>query len=302
MKNTIFNPSRFALTARKYIIENGHTLLVRAATLFGLVLFASVFWGIINANDRHAELMQYEISQKQNTVDEYQQKRFERLQEQDKTHPNNPLSGEVGFALAVMFAFAFYLGSAMIEHTDTKAGRITLYSQPTTYFEKYLIRWLVVVPGCVVACSISFVLSDLIRTGVVSLIYPDMIGNYHFNYNNLLYNYRNNCENVWILTGLFFALQSIAMLGSVICRRNALIKTFSTTSFIVLIMFWLLYTGVQTQRMENAIDTTTYMFYSSSPMNLSPTVFTYLLFILGAVNWYISYLRLKENDVIQRLF
>lgn len=55
-------------------------------------------------------------------------------------------------------------------------------------------------------------------------------------------------------------------------------------------------------KMENAIDATTYMFYSSSPMNLSPTVFTYLLFILGAVNWYISYLRLKENDVIQRLF
>ncbi len=302
MKNTIFNPSRFALTARKYVIENGHTLLVSAATLFGVVLFASVFWGIIDANDRHAELTQYEISQKQNTVDEYQQERFERLQEQDKTHPNQPLSGEVGFALAAMFAFAFYLGSAMIEHTDTKAGRITLYSQPSTYFEKYLTRWLVVVPGCVVACSISFVLSDLIRTGVVSVIYPGMIGNYHFNYGNLLYNYRNNCENVWLFTGLYFALQSIAMLGSVICRRNAFIKTFSTTSFIVLVMFWLLYTGIQAQRMENAIDTTSYMYYFSFPMNLPSSIFTYLLFILALINWYISYLRLKENDVIQRLF
>lgn len=302
MKNTIFNPSRFALTARKYITENGHTLLVSAATLFGVVLFASVFWGIINANDRHEELMRYEISQKQNTVEGYQQQSIERLQEQDKAHPNQPLSGEVGFALAAMFAFAFYLGSAMIEHTDTKAGRITLYSQPSTYFEKYLTRWLVVVPGCVVACIISFVLSDLIRTGVVSVIYPGMIGNYHFNYGNLLYNYRNNFENVWVLTGLYFALQSIAILGSVICRKNAFIKTFSTTAFIVLIMFWLLYTGVQAQRTENAIDTTSYMYYYSSPMNLSPAIFTYLLFILAVINWYISYLRLKENDVIQRLF
>ncbi len=301
MKNTIFNPSRFALTARKYITENGHTLLISATTLFGIVLFASVFWGIVNASDHHADVMQYEISKKQNTVEEYQQQNIKRFQEQDRDHPNKPLLGEVGFALAVMFAFAFYLGSAMIEHTDTKAGRITLYSQPSTYFEKYLIRWLVVVPGCMVACLISFVLADLIRTGVVSMIYPDMIGNYHFNYGNILCNYRNNSEDVWILAGSYLALQSIAMLGSVICRKNTFIKTFSIASMIVLIMFWLLYTGAQAQRTENAIDTTSYLYYSS-PVNLSPSIFIYLLFLLAVVNWSISYLRLKENDVIQRWF
>ena len=302
MKNSIFNPSRFALTARKYITENGHTLLIRATTLFGLVLFACVFFGIIDANDRHSVLMQYEISKKQNNIEGYQQQLFERYQKQEKTHPNDPLSGEVGFALVAMFAFAIYIGSAMIEHTETKAGRINLYSQPSTYFEKYLIRWLIVVPGCIVACIISFILSDLIRTGVVSMIYPDLLGNYHFNYSNLVRNFYNRSEIIWIFTGFYLALQSIFMLGSVICRRNAFIKTFATTSIMVLIMFGLLYMGVQMQKMENVIDDTLYMYYNSSPMNISPNVFTYILFILTASNWYIVYLRLKENDVVQRLF
>jgi hypothetical protein len=186
----------------------------------------------------------------------------------------------------------------MMEHTDTKAGRISLYSQPSSNFEKYFIRWLTAVPLYLIIYALFFVIADIIGTWIAMLIYPDIPGIHNIFYDTLLKEFFSKDQTPLLFISLYFGLQSAFMLGSAVFQKNALVKTFVSVAIIAIISFYILYT---TDGAKYAIQINNYIGYYRSIYMISCNIATCVIIFLTLFNWLVTYLRFKENDVVCKL-
>jgi hypothetical protein len=303
MNKNIFNSARFNSVVRKYWFENRKTLTLRLATLFGVMLLTFAIWGIGDGYSRHITVQEAKTASMNNTEDaERLMLTVSMYQQSEKTHPNFPLMAEAVIAVWVIFFIGSYVGSTLSEHADSKEERITFYLHPASQFEKYLVRWIVVVPIFAVAAMVSFVLCDLIRTGIVSMCFPDTPGTYMFNYASAWRQFWNVGYKVWLLIGLYFCTQSLFMVGSVFFRKNVFIKTCVSLLVLACVLFFIeSTTGNITELGQTTSTDETFRIENYNAMDLLFPVSTVLVWLFTAFNWVLAYLRMKENDVINRL-
>jgi hypothetical protein len=291
MKNTLFKSSRFVLVARKYYNEEGHTMLLRLATLFGIMIFVFCFNGIVETNNRNFYTNNTE------NVDKTQFKENMKTFQERSNRSNN---SELAIGIIILFAFGIYIGSTMMEHTDTKAGRISLYTQPATYFEKYFVRWLAILPIFLIIYALFFVCADMIRTGLCVMIFPNAPDTHHVYY-DLLWNEVLQEGSIYVfLAAAFLASQSAFMLGSAVYRKNAFVKTFVSVAIIILVAAFVSYLTDKFYHVITPLDQVIYFGHHDSD-KLAANIAALLLYTLTAFNWLITYIRFKENDVLHRL-
>lgn len=299
MKNTLFKPSRFALTAKKYYSENGRTMLLRLVTMFGIMVTVLCIQGLIETSEHYyltktgTDKVDAENSQfRQNIIDSLQKEITKRSNETNNT--------EIGFSFFMLFAFGIYISSTMVEHTDSKAGRIALYTQPASYLEKYLIRWLTVFPAFFIAFMLSFFFADIIRTAVCLGVYPGAPGTHTIFWDTLGLNILHGENILCLLICLYPALTSMFMLGSTVYSKNAFVKTFVSVAVLAILV---IYTGYLTVKFHEANEISRQIeyvsFYKSEHFIIS--IISCLLCLLALINWLVTYFRFKENDVTHRL-
>ena len=69
---------------------------------------------------------------------------------------NEKYADEIGIGIVIFFFLAAYFASGFGEYTQKKPERMAFLSQPATDFEKYLLRWLVYIPGFIVGYFLIF--------------------------------------------------------------------------------------------------------------------------------------------------
>lgn len=296
MKNTLFKSSRFALVAKKYYSENGRTMLLRLVTMFGVMVTVFCIQGLIETGERNWTTDNSDTAECRQEC----QGRIHIYQQEIEQRSNETNGTEIGFATFMIFAFGIYISSTMVEHTDNKAGRIALYTQPASYFEKYLIRWLTVFPAFIIAFLLSFFFADIIRTAVCHGVYPSAPGTHTIFWDTLGHEILHGKNIIYLLICLYPALTSMFMLGSTVYSKNAFVKTFVSVAVLAILVIYTGYLATKFYKADEMYSQVVYVsFYSSEDFIIS--IISWLLCLLALINWLVTYFRFKENDVIHRL-
>ncbi|MCM1449525.1 MAG: hypothetical protein NC082_04230 [Clostridiales bacterium] len=205
----------------------------------------------------------------------------------------------VSRSLVNMFIFMFYvLGlvytSMAFSDTSTKPGRIDVLMLPARNIEKYISRWIVYVPVFLIAFLLAMFVADAIRVAVMKIYYHEYMEYISFmNWGDLADN------DVSHFVAIFVAIQSFFWLGSIMWAKNSFIKTFAAVTVLLTmfsVMFPSLYfliipdSGICGVPLFEKIDIDEWV------------IFWAVCLIVSIANYILAYMRLKETEVIQRLW
>lgn len=198
---------------------------------------------------------------------------------------------EAGWLIATFIIFGIIAGSSLFTTLKTPASRLSTLMVPASQPEKFIERWLLVVPGYIIAFAFAAFIADSIRVGfcewflhrdTVFITLTDIFGATPITREEYGYG---------IL--LFLFLQSFFVLGSVVWQKLATVKTFWVLAAIVAI-----YVATGPWIAKN--------FYHPGYSYEAPAILdndNAMYAILGAItlfNYALAYLRFKESEIINR--
>ena len=283
--NNVFNIKRFGLLINKDLQENGKRYLLSSLTLFGImaIILTLTSWTEYSDNPLY-------------DIDYYNRKQLTNFT----------------FLFA---AFGLFFASTAMNLIDSKTKRIAYLSLPSSNFEKYFSRWLIVTIGYIVVFFIALWLADLLRVLICSIKFPKAEFRM-LDYSKLVYTendgqgyglYVFNHSTIFgLVLSIYFLFQSIFLLGTLFWQKNSFIKTFSFSAIIIvlfiLICRWVIlafYTDFNS--FGNVIESLVsqrYQHYSEEKM---PVIVTFIFSCFTLINWVIAYFRFKESEIIKRL-
>ena len=175
--NQYFSPARFGRLLRKHLAEHAAAYALSSIVLLGGLLAVMSFLSYMSGGDG--------LSQ----------------------------SGQVAlFTLGLLGAGSFFASTALAEYSQGSRAALAL-TMPASHLEKYLVAWLVSVPGVLVVFTAAFYLADWLVLAASG--HPDRVV-------NLLLGSKE-----WLLTTLvfFLLLHAVALWGSIFFRRQPLVRT-----------------------------------------------------------------------------
>lgn len=270
-----FSFSRFGKVMRKYVAENGRLMLLGTAMVFGVMiigdgliayLFSSVYYDDFT---NHREIAGIII---------------------DPAWRNS-----YDFMTFMLFILGSVFASMTGSGLSSKEKRLSFTMLPASALEKYLVRWLIYIPGFVVVFIAAFYVGELVRVAVTSGLVDDTrevsVINIEYMFKNL-YSGEINTNNILIYM-IFFGVQALFSLGGFLWPKASLVKTFVAGAIMVL-CFVLSVVGVTSLLLKPEYSlyfleksTTEAIFYVSSVV---VALFCYIL----------SYFRTKEMEIINR--
>ena len=271
LSDTFFSWSRFANYFKKVLVEDRKRLLQRIITVFGLLM---IFSAIIS----HSSYEHYLESVKLGFTSEI----------------DPALDGLMPLFVLGLFIGCVLSASFIMEPMNSKTGRIYSLMFPATSFEKYIARWLIYTIGFVVLYYFLFLLVDVIRVGVFSMIYPEI---------DLIAITRPYAEIAALndempldfIVSLYFFWQSIFVLGSSLWPKHSFLKTF--TAFTILgTAFSALFAGLMTE-----LDRPGYVY--RLPLLTEDEcffIFACCVMLVTFFFWWLAYKRFKEMEVVNR--
>lgn len=279
--NNTFDINRFVLLLRKDIQENWKKYLIRILTIYGALTLVTTW----NSFLTYSELEQG----------------FDRLK-----YLNRDL---IVFTAFVFFIFGCISASMAMEPINSKTKRLVYLMNPSSAFEKYFSRWLIMTIGYMVVFFILFWLSDATRVLICSIRFPDIdVQSVHFD--RLIGNDDHRYEYVFervsqfkFFVGLFVFAQSLFILGSTFWPKNSLVKTFSA-GIIIFITFLLVCWCAISLVFENGMDSFGNALQQETFGVQDSTIVGYLTilcFIFAMINWILAFFRFRESEVIKRL-
>lgn len=272
MKDTFFSFPRFANYFKKVLVEDRKRLLQRIITVFGLmVVFSAIFSD--SCYQHYMEVL--EIGIVRNEIDPA----IDRLM---------PL-----------FVFGLFIGCALsasfiMEPMGSKTGRIYALMLPATSFEKYFVRWFIYTIGYLVVYYLLFLLVDVMRVCVFSVIYPEIDIITFINPYAEIVALRDEVPLGFVVS-LYLLLQSIFVLGSSLWPKYAFLKTF--TAYTILGMaFSAFFAGIMN------------LFDRPGNSYIMPELSDDTLFLIATCGvmmvtlffWWLAYKRFKEMEVVNR--
>ncbi len=252
----------FFLTLRKELIENRKALMIGIGSCWGLCMLMGAFIGLCKMGGGARELFSF---------------------------------------LFMFYVIAGIVGSITFSNMKTKAGRTSSILLPATASDKFLTRWLAVVPGLLIIFIIGFYIGDASRiaaawidgakTGSHYLRFADVwtILSRSFGYKTI------SLMVTGTIVSFYFFMQAIYIFGAILWPKLSYIKTLLALWVLEMIlapatMFIMKFSGI-------SLTTLSYSQIESLMIILS-TVF--ILLTLGL--YYLTYLRFRSSQVIYKLF
>ena len=272
MKDTFFSFPRFANYFKKVLVEDRKRLLQRIITVFGLLV---VFGAIISDSCYQHYMEALKIGIVRNEIDP-------------------AIDG-----LMPLFVFGLFIGCALsasfiMEPMSSKTSRIYALMLPATSFEKYFVRWFIYTIGYLVVYYFLFLLVDVMRVCVFSVVYPEIDIITFLNPYAEIVALRDDAPLGFIVS-LYLLLQSIFVLGSSLWPKYAFLKTF--TAYTILGMaFSAFFAGIMNlfNRPGNS-----YIMPELSDDTLF-LIATCGILLVALLFWWLAYKRFKEMEVVNR--
>ena len=272
MKDTFFSFPRFANYFKKVLVEDRKRLLQRIITVFGLLV---VFSAIISDSCYKHYMEALKIGIVRNEIDP-------------------AIDG-----LMPLFVFGLFIGCALsasfiMEPMSSKTGRIYALMLPATSFEKYFVRWFIYTIGYLVVYYLLFLLVDVMRVCVFSVVYPEIDIITFINPYAEIVALRDEVPLGFVVS-LYLLLQSIFVLGSSLWPKYAFLKTF--TAYTILGMaFSAFFAGLMN------------LFDRPGNSYIMPVLSEDTLFLIATCGvmmvtlffWWLAYKRFKEMEVVNR--
>lgn len=272
MKDTFFSFPRFANYFKKVLVEDRKRLLQRIITVFGLLV---VFGAIISDSCYQHYMQALKIGIVRSEIDP-------------------AIDG-----LMPLFVFGLFIGCALsasfiMEPMSSKTSRIYALMLPATSFEKYFVRWFIYTIGYLVVYYLLFLLVDVMRVCVFSVVYPEIDIITFLNPYAEIVALRDDAPLGFIVS-LYLLLQSIFVLGSSLWPKYAFLKTF--TAYTILGMaFSAFFAGIM-----NLFDRpgNSYIMLELSDDTLF-LIATCGVMMVTLFFWWLAYKRFKEMEVVNR--
>ena len=272
MKDTFFSFPRFANYFKKVLVEDRKRLLQRIITVFGLLV---VFSAIISDSCYQHYMEALKMGIVRNEIDP-------------------AIDG-----LMPLFVFGLFIGCALsasfiMEPMSSKTSRIYALMLPATSFEKYFVRWFIYTIGYLVVYYLLFLLVDVMRVCVFSVIYPEIDIITFINPYAEIVALRDDAPLGFIVS-LYLLLQSIFVLGSSLWPKYAFLKTF--TAYTILGMaFSAFFAGFMN------------LFNRPGNSYIMPVLSEDACFLIATCGillvtlffWWLAYKRFKEMEVVNR--
>lgn len=272
MKDTFFSFPRFANYFKKVLVEDRKRLLQRIITVFGLLV---VFGAIISDSCYQHYMEALKIGIVRSEIDP-------------------AIDG-----LMPLFVFGLFIGCALsasfiMEPMSSKTSRIYALMLPATSFEKYFVRWFIYTIGYLVVYYFLFLLVDVMRVCVFSVVYPEIDIITFLNPYAEIVALRDEVPLGFVVS-LYLLLQSIFVLGSSLWPKYAFLKTF--TAYTILGMaFSAFFAGIMNlfNRPGNS-----YIMLELSDDTLF-LIATCGVMMVTLFFWWLAYKRFKEMEVVNR--
>ena len=272
MKDTFFSFPRFANYFKKVLVEDRKRLLQRIITVFGLLV---VFGAIISDSCYQHYMEALKIGIVRSEIDP-------------------AIDG-----LMPLFVFGLFIGCALsasfiMEPMSSKTSRIYALMLPATSFEKYFVRWFIYTIGYLVVYYLLFLLVDVMRVCVFSVVYPEIDIITFLNPYAEIVALRDDAPLGFIVS-LYLLLQSIFVLGSSLWPKYAFLKTF--TAYTILGMaFSASFAGLMN------------LFDRPGNSYIMPVLSEDACFLIATCGillvtlffWWLAYKRFKEMEVVNR--
>ena len=272
IKDTFFSFPRFANYFKKVLVEDRKRLLQRIITVFGLLV---VFSAIISDSCYQHYMEALKIGIVRSEIDP-------------------AIDG-----LMPLFVFGLFIGCALsasfiMEPMSSKTSRIYALMLPATSFEKYFVRWFIYTIGYLVVYYFLFLLVDVMRVCVFSVIYPEIDIITFINPYAEIVALRDEVPLGFVVS-LYLLLQSIFVLGSSLWPKYAFLKTF--TAYTILGMaFSAFFAGLMN------------LFNRPGNSYIMPVLSEDTLFLIATCGvmmvtlffWWLAYKRFKEMEVVNR--
>ena len=272
IKDTFFSFPRFANYFKKVLVEDRKRLLQRIITVFGLLV---VFGAIISDSCYQHYMEALKIGIVRSEIDP-------------------AIDG-----LMPLFVFGLFIGCALsasfiMEPMSSKTSRIYALMLPATSFEKYFVRWFIYTIGYLVVYYLLFLLVDVMRVCVFSVVYPEIDIITFLNPYAEIVALRDDAPLGFIVS-LYLLLQSIFVLGSSLWPKYAFLKTF--TAYTILGMaFSAFFAGLMN------------LFNRPGNSYIMPVLSEDACFLIATCGillvtlffWWLAYKRFKEMEVVNR--
>ena len=304
MNTSIFSVHRFNLVARKFFSENLRSLILQAIVCF--VLLTTIFtirdyWKCVDY-ESIIETSQTKQTGQDNIGEantKYYQNISQEMKEEGIKRTNEKYADEIGIGIVIFFFLAAYFASGFGEYTQKKPERMAFLSQPATDFEKYLLRWLVYIPGFIVGYFLIFYMADLTRTLVCQTLFPALPNIYQINYSQLDRFFNLATDEKYLFALFFLFVQSVFLLGSVIWRNKKFLKTCFAIFivFLAYLAFGCFWDAIHSLGTSQLVERDIILTHKQTMKDIVNTALT----ILTPLCWILTYFRMREMDIVHRL-
>lgn len=259
--DSVFRADRTWWLMKKYLADNRTTLLLSGAFVTMVMVLIGIFTAVVFYNDRNQ---------------------------------SQAVDNEIGIMLVAFIFNGYLVASIAFKSLWNGKSAVSLLMTPVSALEQMLVRWIMVVPVYIVWSLLSAVFADVVKF---------IIGNYLIGgemwmipWGRIFNTHSSEAMlGAYIMLVLFIFTQSFYLLGSVVWRKHAFVKTF----FVMGLLFMLYAGGVLCVESN-------YMNSSCIYINVSERdYFTYplmqiLLWAGVIINYTLTVMRLKEADIVHR--
>jgi hypothetical protein len=195
---------------------------------------------------------------------------------------------------------------------NSKLKRLSFLVSPSSNFEKFFSRWMIVTIGYILAFFAAMWIADALRVAVITARFPDMEIKF-LDVTKLVYpgddyntgDYMMPKFVFVILVFIYFFFQSLFLLGATFWEKASFIKTFTAISVIVFVYTILCRWTILISYEEGlngfgrVLDSllNKYNDTKNLPLLFINTVLS--VFILA--NWVLAFFRFRESEIIKRL-
>lgn len=246
------------LNIKREIIENRKKILLSVGTLWGICIFMGGYFGFY--------------------------------------HRGGGISEVFIFSLVLVLSGYVY-ASTMFSDMTRKESRIATLMLPASSFDKFITRWIAVVPVLFGILVAGFYLGDIARVVVNNIVTDPVNGSYaHIMnpWNVLLINKAMPCSWLFYILSIYFFYQSLFILGAILWPKRSFLKTIAAIWILQMIL------GIFAISTLDGIN-----FEEKMMLGDSLNIFAWLgafMCALTLVAYYLAYLRFKRSQVIYKLF
>ncbi len=284
--NNTFDIKRFGLLVKKDFAESWKKYLMAVLLMFGVTSILFI-WISINY---------YEDVRRAAGGDYYRS--FGYLSE------NLFIAGMI-----LLLVYGCLSASWLMDSIRDKTRRISYLTNPSSSFEKYIIRWGVQVVLFLVVYLAIFFVADFIQWLVCTIRYPELdvrsvdmsaLLDCNKEYGRAIF---NDWKQFFMAVSMYFFIQSLFILGSAFWQKNSFIKTFCA-GFIIFLVYITLCGGFIFALFDEGMRDFSRVF-ESVIIRGNENRFIYLLIgglsLFTVVNWVLSYFRFKETEITKRI-